>query len=71
MCGIYHALMRAHIPVGFVDADAIRKGALSEYRAVYFPYSSALDIDTLEMIQTYAANGGAVWAEAPFAMKGS
>lgn len=71
MCGIYHALMRAHIPVGFVDADAVRKGALSEYRAVYFPCSSALDADILEIVRDYAADGGAVWAEAPFAMKGS
>lgn len=55
--------MRAHIPVGFVDADAIRKGALSEYRAVYFPCSSALDADILEIVRAFAADGGAVWAE--------
>ena len=71
LCGIYHALSYAHIPVAFIDESGIRNGELNQYQVVYFPFSYAMDIDIQQHIRTYVENGGAVWVEAPFGWKNS
>lgn len=71
LCGVYKALMSAHIPVDFIAEDDIRQGRLENYKAVYFPYSYALDADLQEKLLSYIKGGGSVWADAPFAQKNS
>ena len=67
--GCYLALLRAHIPVEFVDVDQLISGDLSKYPVLYAPDSYALDDRGVAALKNYVNQGGTLWADGLTAWK--
>jgi beta-galactosidase len=62
--GAYRALYNANIQPDFVHTDQIASGALSQYKAVYFPYPIMVSQQVVDGLKAYVRDGGTLICEA-------
>jgi beta-galactosidase len=67
--GCYLALMRAHIPVQYVDIDQLKLGEVNKFQVLYAPVDYAMDEATIHALKEYVRQGGTLWADGITAWK--
>jgi beta-galactosidase len=67
--GCYLALLRAHIPVEFVDIDQLKSGEVNKFSLLYAPADYAMDDATIDALKAYVHQGGTLWADGITAWK--
>jgi len=69
MKGCFLALIRAHIPVQFVDIDQLKRGEVNKFPVLYAPLDYAMDEATINALKEYVKQGGTLWADGITAWK--
>jgi beta-galactosidase GanA len=67
--GCYLALVRAHIPVQYVDIDQLKRGEVNKFAVLYTPVAYAMDDATIAALKEYVKQGGTLWADGITAWK--
>jgi len=60
--GVVEALLRAHVPFDVIDDDAVERGELGRYRAVFLPNVACMSDEAARQLTEYVRNGGGVFA---------
>jgi hypothetical protein len=60
--GMAEALLRAHVPFDVVDDDALERGELGKYRAVFLPNVACMSAAAASQLTEYVRMGGGVFA---------
>ena len=60
--GVAEALLRAHVPFDVIDDDAVERGELGKYGAVFLPNVACMSDGMARQLTEYVRNGGGVFA---------
>jgi beta-galactosidase len=63
--GVSRALINANVPFEYVTPTDLRRGLAGRYKVIYLPAFMALQADVLDLLRTYAQNGGRVVLDLP------
>jgi beta-galactosidase len=69
LAGCHLALMRAHIPLQYVDTDQLKRGEVNKFPVLYAPMDYAMDDATIAALKEYVKQGGTLWADGITAWK--
>ncbi|NLJ61561.1 MAG: cellulase family glycosylhydrolase [Firmicutes bacterium] len=64
LLGAYRALFEENIPADYLHIEEIEKGRLSDYKALYMPFSLTFTEEAANQVRDFVRSGGTVIAEA-------
>ncbi len=60
--GVTEALLRAHVPFDVIDDDAVERGELGKYRALFLPNMACMSEQAARQLTGYVRAGGGLFA---------